>query len=67
MTPTEALASATSTSARRLGLSDRGLIAEGKRADLVLVDGDPTKNIRDSLNVKMVWKDAKLGFNSSTS
>ena len=26
---------------------DRGVIAAGKLADMILVDGDPTKNIRD--------------------
>ncbi|MDR9855695.1 amidohydrolase family protein [Paenibacillus sp. VCA1] len=54
-TPLEALRSATSTTARRFELHDRGRIAEGTRADLVLVDGDPTTKISDSLSIKAVW------------
>ncbi|MGO4274622.1 amidohydrolase family protein, partial [Paenibacillus sp. TAF58] len=54
-TPIEALQSATSKPARRFGLNDRGRIAEGARADLVLVNGDPTTNISDTLSIKAVW------------
>ncbi|MFM9281149.1 amidohydrolase family protein [Paenibacillus jiagnxiensis] len=54
-TPLEALRAATSTTARRFHLHDRGRIAEGARADLVLVDGDPTTKISDSLSIKSVW------------
>lgn len=54
-TPVEALQSATSKTARRFGLDDRGRIMEGARADLVLVDGDPTTNIWDTLSIRGVW------------
>ncbi|MFB9324669.1 amidohydrolase family protein [Paenibacillus aurantiacus] len=54
-TPIEALQSATAKPARRFGLLDRGRIAEGARADLILVDGDPTTNISDTLSIKAVW------------
>ncbi|NUT51027.1 MAG: amidohydrolase family protein [Saccharothrix sp.] len=54
--PTEALTAATSTPARRFGLHDRGRIAVGLRADLLLVDGDPTTTISDTLNVRSVWR-----------
>lgn len=54
-TPIEALQSATSKPARRFGLHDRGRIAEGMRSDLVLVNGDPTTDISDTLSIKAVW------------
>lgn len=56
LTPLDALRAATSTPARRFGLTDRGRIASGLRADLLLVDGDPTKTISDTLSVRMVWR-----------
>lgn len=56
LTPVEALASATSAPARCFGLTDRGRIAPGLRADLVVVDGDPTTTIADTLAVKRVYR-----------
>lgn len=54
-TPIEALRAATSVPARRFSLTDRGRIVTGARADLLLVDGDPTTNISDTLSIKAVW------------
>ncbi|MNI31611.1 isoaspartyl dipeptidase [compost metagenome] len=54
--PIEALQSATSKTARRFGLDDRGRIVEGARADLLLVDGDPTVHISDTLSIREVWQ-----------
>jgi imidazolonepropionase-like amidohydrolase len=45
LTPVQALTAATSAPAHAFRLTDRGVIAPGKRADLVLVDGDPTRDI----------------------
>ncbi len=56
LTPTEALAAATSVPARIFGLSDRGRIAPGLRADLVLVEGDPTSDILATRVISGVWK-----------
>lgn len=56
LTPVAALRAATSTPARRFGLDDRGRIAVGLRADLLLVDGDPTTTIGDTLNTRAVWR-----------
>lgn len=56
LTPVEALAAATSVPARRFGLEDRGRIAEGMRADLLLVDGDPTTTVADTLSIRQVWR-----------
>ncbi len=54
-TPIEALQSATSKPARRFALHDRGRIAAGARADLILVNGDPTTRISDTLSIEAVW------------
>jgi imidazolonepropionase-like amidohydrolase len=56
MTPVEALAAATSSPARLFKLSDRGEIRPGMRADLLLVGGDPTTDIRATRNIVGVWK-----------
>ena len=51
----EILRGATTDAAQYFGLSDRGSIVPGKRADLVLVDGDPTKDISVCRNIQRVW------------
>ena len=56
LTPLEALAAATSEPARIFGFHDRGRIAVGLRADLVLVDGDPTADVTATRKIVGVWK-----------
>jgi len=56
MTPEQALAAATSVPAKEFHLSDRGEIAAGKRADLLLVKGDPTRDITATRDIVAVWK-----------
>ena len=56
LTPGQALAAATSATAKAFRLTDRGRIAPGLRADLVLVAGDPLKDITDTRNIVRVWK-----------
>jgi imidazolonepropionase-like amidohydrolase len=51
LSPLEALASATSEPARAFGLHERGRIAGGRRADLLLVNGDPTVDIRATRDI----------------
>lgn len=55
----EALRSATGTAARRFGFEDRGRIEVGRRADLVLVRGNPVAEgrIEDLRRVVGVWKE----------
>jgi imidazolonepropionase-like amidohydrolase len=61
MTPAEALATATIAPARNVGADKRtGSIAVGKEADLLLVDGDPEKNIGDLRHVDKVVLDGAL-------
>jgi len=56
LAPFEALRSATSIPARHFGLMDRGRLASGLQADLLLVDGDPTTNIGDTLSISGIWR-----------
>jgi predicted amidohydrolase YtcJ len=60
LTPAEALHTATGAAARILGSHELGRIAPGMFADLVLVAGDPTRNLSDSRRVVAVWKDGRL-------
>jgi imidazolonepropionase-like amidohydrolase len=56
LTPTEALVAATSAPARAFHLADRGQIARGLRADLVLVQGNPDEDILATRNIVTVYK-----------
>jgi imidazolonepropionase-like amidohydrolase len=56
LTPAAALAAATSAAARAFRMSDRGRVKTGMRADLLLVDGDPSKEIRATRNIVAIWK-----------
>lgn len=55
LTPAEALRAATSAAADHFDLPDRGRLAVGLRADLVLLDQDPTLNIDASRAIRGVW------------
>jgi hypothetical protein len=64
LTPVEAIHVATENGASYLGRQDRiGTIAPGKQADLVLIKGDPSKNINEIENVETVFK-AGIGYDS---
>jgi len=54
--PAEALRAATATPARRFGLTDRGRIDAGLRADLLLLDGDPLTDITATRKIHTVWR-----------
>jgi imidazolonepropionase-like amidohydrolase len=56
LSPVEALQAATSNPASVFGIQDRGRIAEGLLADLLLVDGRPDENITDTRRLHTVWK-----------
>jgi imidazolonepropionase-like amidohydrolase len=55
LSPSEALMAATYTPAHEFGLHDRGRVAAGLRADLVLIKGDPTSNLRALHDIEGVW------------
>jgi imidazolonepropionase-like amidohydrolase len=56
LSPEEAIAAAMSMPARHFGLGDRGRVHPGKRADLVLVDGDPTRDITATRSIVDFWR-----------
>ncbi len=51
----DALRGATSRPARYFGLGDRGVIEPGRRADLVLIDGDPLQDIKATRSLRRIW------------
>jgi len=59
LTPSQALAAATSLPADQFGLRDRGKIEPGRRADFILVGGDPSVDITRTRDILEVYK---LGF-----
>ena len=60
----EAIKIATHNGAMALGiLNDRGTIEIGKRADLIIVNGDPSEDIRDIYKIETVFK-AGIGYDS---
>jgi len=64
-TPVDAIHIATQNGARYLGReADIGTLAPGKRANLVLVKGDPAQQIADIENVELVFKDG-IGYDSA--
>jgi len=59
LSPAEALAAATRNAASALGVSDSlGTLEAGKLADLIVIDGDPLADIR---NTERVWRVVKGG------
>jgi imidazolonepropionase-like amidohydrolase len=61
LSPTEALHAATGAAADRFGLPDRGRIAPGLRADLLLVDENPTTDVTASRAIRAVWLAGRAG------
>lgn len=59
MTPYEALRAATITPAEELNL-DAGSIEVGKLADIVIVDGDPLKDIANAHKIKQMIANGRL-------
>jgi imidazolonepropionase-like amidohydrolase len=58
--PVRVLRMATKDAAEHLGSDMLGMIAPGRFADLLLVDGDPTANISALRNVAMVMKNGEI-------
>ena len=61
MTPLQAMLATTSSAAALLGVEDtQGSIEAGKRADLVVVDGDPFDYSDLASRVRAVYQDGRL-------
>ena len=41
---------------RRFGLKNRGKLAEGLRADVLMAKGDPTVDIRCTIDIAGIWR-----------
>jgi imidazolonepropionase-like amidohydrolase len=60
LTPLEAINLATARAAALLRLDDRGVLAPGKLADMIVVNGNPAAQIKDIHNIEAVWHRGKL-------
>ena len=60
MTPVQVLTAATSGNARLFHLENRGAVKPGLLADLIAVEGDPTRDIRAVRSVRWVMKGGRV-------
>jgi hypothetical protein len=60
LSPREALAAATNNYALQFGWNELGLIAPGRRADVLVVDGDPTANIWNARRIAALILDGNV-------
>jgi imidazolonepropionase-like amidohydrolase len=59
LTPMQAIAAASGENAKLLHLRDRGTIAVGKRADLLVLDADPLADIRNTQKIVAVYQEGR--------
>ena len=58
--PMEGIVSVTSEAANSIGIGEKvGIIEAGKEADIIIVDGDPSKDIKALWNVENVFKSGR--------
>ena len=60
LSPREALAAATNNYSLQFGWAELGLIAPGRRADILVVDGDPTRNIWNARRISGLIMDGNV-------
>jgi len=60
LTPREALAAATSNYAEEFGWHELGLVEAGRRADILILDADPTADISNSRKIRSVILDGAI-------
>jgi imidazolonepropionase-like amidohydrolase len=57
LTPLDVIRAATQTAARSLGAdADRGTLEPGKRADFLVLEADPLRDVRNVRRIAEVWK-----------
>jgi hypothetical protein len=60
LSPREALATATNNYALQFNWNDLGLVAPGRRADILVIDGDPTVNIWNARRISTLIVDGNV-------
>jgi imidazolonepropionase-like amidohydrolase len=60
LSPREALAAGTNNYALQFGWNELGQIAPGRRADILVVDGDPTVNIWNARHISSLIIDGNV-------
>ncbi len=60
LSPREALAAATNNYAIQFGWNELGQIAPGRRADILVVDGDPTESIWNARRISGLIVDGNV-------
>ena len=59
LSPVDAIVCATKNSAELIGVSDRGTLEAGKKADFLVLSGDPSDDIRNTTHIDMIYHDGK--------
>jgi imidazolonepropionase-like amidohydrolase len=59
LSPAEVLSAATMLTARSFGIADRGRIAVGQKADMLLVRGNPASDITATRDILRVWRSGR--------
>lgn len=60
LSPREALAAATNNYALQFGWTELGQIAPGRRADILVIDGDPTLNVWNARHITTLIEDGNV-------
>jgi len=60
LTPLEAISAATRNAAKLMKAEDWGVLKPGMKADLIVIDGRPDRNISETRNIKMVMQAGRM-------